>query len=103
MAIPTGIRTFAKMWGGSLKTGQFMCTLQGYLMVGCGLSSFYWMFSISFVMYLIIYHPFIWKNKFKNPTKTLLIVNYITPMIIALIPIFSGEYGNVGKYSIYYI
>lgn len=50
MAIATLIRTQAKMWGGHFEEGSAACTLQGFLMIYGGLSTFYWIMCIAIVM-----------------------------------------------------
>ena len=97
MAIATLIRTQAKMWGGHFEQGA-ACTLQGFLMIYGGLSTFYWIMSIAIVMYTMIFHPFIW---FKTHTivyvnRISLAFNFIVPFIFAMLPVLTNSHVPTG-------
>ena len=98
MAIATTIRQFAKTWGGNFEEGEALCTIQGFLMIYGGLSTFYWIMTIAFVMYTMIFHPFMWykDGTIEKCNKISLGINYSVPLIFALLPTFTGHYAPTG-------
>ena len=98
MAIATVIRTQAKMWGGHFELGEPMCTLQGFLMIYGGLSTFYWILSIAIVMYTMIFHPFVWFKE-KNIiycNRICIAFNFTVPVIFAILPVLTEDYAPTG-------
>eukprot|EP00485_Elphidium_margaritaceum_P006171 CAMPEP_0202707754 /NCGR_PEP_ID=MMETSP1385-20130828/20043_1 /ASSEMBLY_ACC=CAM_ASM_000861 /TAXON_ID=933848 /ORGANISM="Elphidium margaritaceum" /LENGTH=480 /DNA_ID=CAMNT_0049366539 /DNA_START=58 /DNA_END=1500 /DNA_ORIENTATION=+ len=98
MAIATLLRTFAKTWGGHFQKGDTICSVQGFLMIYGGLSTFYWIMTIALVMYTMIFHPFMWYQEGTIATcnKIALIVNFTVPFFFALLPALTDNYAPTG-------
>eukprot|EP00484_Ammonia_sp_Unknown_P027322 CAMPEP_0197026380 /NCGR_PEP_ID=MMETSP1384-20130603/6477_1 /TAXON_ID=29189 /ORGANISM="Ammonia sp." /LENGTH=320 /DNA_ID=CAMNT_0042455033 /DNA_START=221 /DNA_END=1183 /DNA_ORIENTATION=- len=88
----------AKMWGGHFLKGEPMCTAQGFLMIYGGLSTFYWIMTIAFVMYTMIFHPFMWykEGTIGKCNKIALVINFTLPFLFAFIPILTNDYAPTG-------
>mmetsp|Transcript_60395 Transcript_60395/g.99632 ORF Transcript_60395/g.99632 Transcript_60395/m.99632 type:complete len:312 (-) Transcript_60395:41-976(-) len=99
IAVANMMREFAKLWGASFRTGTFGCSLQAFLINYGGLSSFWWIETIAIIMYTMIFVEKFWNidsQQIQRRKRFFVVVNFSFPFLFALIPLFTGSYGNVG-------
>eukprot|EP01084_Bolivina_argentea_P049250 90606_1 len=106
IAIANALRDFAKILG-DIDNGSYLCQFQGFAINYGGVSTFWWIGTIGWVMYSAIFYPKVWKHNHLTSTnhdviylreKIMISMNYGFPFIVSLLPLFTDSYGNVGPH-----
>lgn len=106
IAFANSLRDFAKILG-SVSDGTVLCSLQGFAVNFGGLSTFWWIQTIAWVLYSTIFYPTIWRHDHLHDDNHAIIMererwmiytNYGFPLLISMVPLWTGSYGNIGSH-----
>jgi len=106
IAIANSLRDFAKILG-SVEDGSVLCSIQGFAVNFGGLSTFWWIQTIAWVLYSTVFSPSIWRHDhlrddnhdiIEQRERWMMATNYGLPLLISMLPLLSDSYGNIGSH-----